>query len=150
LVERRIRNAQVAGSIPADGSMASMNKNSTIHTIKKIVMKNRSLMWMLSGIFIAALICSIWIGVLIHPSDITVYSRYSAFGQAHFYKEHWQYFFLFVAFFWIVAVLHSGMMIKFTVLSRKLTSKVIFWYTLAVFVVGLMYVLNVISLGQAA
>ena len=149
MVERRIRNAQVAGSIPADGSMASMNKNSTIHTIKSAI-KDRSLAWMLGGIVIAALICSIWVGVLIHPSDITVYSRYSAFGQAHFYKEHWQYFFLFVAFFWVVAVLHAGIMIKFAALNRKRTSGVVFWYTLAVFVVGLMYVLNVISLGQAA
>ena len=57
---------------------------------------------------------------------------------------------MFVAFFWVVAVLHAGIMIKFAALNRKRTSGVVFWYTLAVFVVGLMYVLNVISLGQAA
>ena len=149
MVERRIRNAQVAGSIPADGSIFDMSKES-INSILRSVKGNRSVLWMLGGVFAGALICGILISVSIQPSDVTVYTRYSAFGQIHFYKDHWQYFFTFVALNWLIAIIHGGLIIKFALLERMQTAKVLTGYTVVLLVILAAYALSVFSLGQAA
>lgn len=149
MVERRIRNAQVAGSIPADGSILIMT-NKSFKEITRAVLHDRSLMIRIIVLLAITILLSVWIGLSVKPSDVTVYTRYSAFGQVHFYKEHWQYFLLFVAYIWIVAGLHGGLMVKFSLLERPKTSKAILWYTIALLLLSLMYILNVIALGQAA
>lgn len=126
-----------------------MNKES-LRTIFRTVVENRSLLVQLIILAVTALVCSVWIAVAVEPSDVTVYARYSAFGQIHFYKEHWQYLLLFIAYIWVVSLLHAGGMIKFSQAGRPQTAKVILGYTIALLVISLVYVLNILSLGQAA
>ena len=62
------------------------------------ILKNRTLVLFLVAMLILDIVCSIAVSMQITPSEITVYSRYTAFGQVHFYKDHWQYLLLFLDF----------------------------------------------------
>ena len=54
------------------------------------VLKNRTLVLFLVAMLILDVVCSIAVSMQITLSEITVYSRYTAFGQVHFYKDHWE------------------------------------------------------------
>lgn len=95
-------------------------------------------------------IFSISIAINIHPSDVTVYSRYTAFGEAHFYKSHWQYLLGFVVFNLVVAIAHVALMVKLYAIERRQTALLIGWLGVVVLLVAFAYTMAVIGLGYAA
>ena len=114
------------------------------------VLKNRTLVLFLVAMLILDIVCSIAVSMQITPSEITVYSRYTAFGQVHFYKDHWQYFLLFSGFFTLVTIIHGALMIKFYLLERTTTAKAIGWCAFIIMLIAAMYAFGVLSLGRAA
>lgn len=86
----------------------------------------------------------------IHPSDVVVYTRYTSFGEVHFYKDHWQYLLNFIAFGLIVAVAHTSMMVKLHNMGRRQTGLMVGWFGFAVLLVSFAYTLAIIGLGHAA
>ncbi len=86
----------------------------------------------------------------IHQSDVTVYSRYTAFGVAHFYKSHWQYLISFVVFGLIVTLTHLGLMIKLHGIERRWVAIAIGWIGIAILALAFTYTFAVMTLGQAA
>lgn len=114
------------------------------------VLKNRTLVLFLVAMLILDIVCSIAVSMQITPSEITVYSRYTAFGQVHFYKDHWQYLLLFSGFFTLVAVIHGALMIKFYLLEKTTTAKAIGWCAFVIMLIAAMYAFGVLSLGRAA
>lgn len=118
-------------------------------TINRIV-SDRPLFWLSVSIVILSLVCSLIIGLNIHASDVTVYSRYTAFGEAHFYKSHWQYLLLFIVFNIIAAVGHIALIGKLSTIERRQTALLVGWVAVVVIIVATVYALSVIQLGQAA
>ena len=114
------------------------------------VLKNRTLVLFLVAMLILDIVCSIAVSMQITPSEITVYSRYTAFGQVHFYKDHWQYSLLFSGFFTLVTILHGALMIKFYLLEKTTTTKAIGWCAFVIMLIAAMYAFGVLSLGRAA
>ena len=53
------------------------------------VLSDRSFMTLAIALLLLGVLVAISVAISIHPSDVTVYSRYTAFGEAHFYKSHW-------------------------------------------------------------
>lgn len=114
------------------------------------VIADRRFLWVCISLLTVGIICSLIVGLNIHPSDVTVYSRYTAFGEAHFYKSHWQYLLLFVLFNIIVIVAHSAIMVKLYAIERRQTALLIGWIGIIILLVATVYALSVIQLGQAA
>ena len=114
------------------------------------ILKNRTLVLFLVAMLILDIVCSIAVSMQITPSEITVYSRYTAFGQVHFYKDHWQYLLLFAGFFTLVTIIHGALMIKFYLLEKTTTAKAIGWCTFVIMLIAAMYAFGVLSLGRAA
>lgn len=114
------------------------------------ILKNRTLVLFLVAMLILDIVCSIAVSMQITPSEITVYSRYTAFGQVHFYKYHWQYLLLFSGFFTLVTIIHGALMIKFYLLEKTTTAKAIGWCAFVIMLIAAMYAFGVLSLGRAA
>lgn len=101
-------------------------------------------------IVFVSVVCSIVLAFNIHASDVTVYSRYTAFGEAHFYKSHWQYLLLFILFNLVVAGGHISIMVKLLAVERRQTALLLGWMAVVVVVVATAYAMSVMRLGQAA
>ena len=114
------------------------------------VLKNRTLVLFLVAMLILDVVCSIAVSMQITLSEITVYSRYTAFGQVHFYKDHWQSLLLFSGFFTLVTIIHGALMIKFYLLEKTTTAKAIGWCAFVIMLIAAMYAFGVLSLGRAA
>lgn len=115
-----------------------------------LIAADRPLLSLLITVIFVGLICSLIVAFNIHPSDVTVYSRYTAFGEAHFYKSHWQYLLLFVVFNIMVASVHAWMMTKLHRIERRQTAVLFGWIGIVIIVAATVYALSVIQLGQAA
>jgi uncharacterized membrane protein YhaH (DUF805 family) len=90
------------------------------------------------------------IALNIRPSDITVYTRYTAFGEAHFYKDHWQYLINFAVFGLVVTFSHVALMVKLHDMGRRQTGVLVGWFGVTVLLVSFAYAMAIISLGHAA
>lgn len=108
--------------------------------------------FVLLGVFmlLLSLIYSIIVALNIHPSDVTVYSRYTAFGEAHFYKSHWQYLLGFALFGPLVAVAHVALMVKLYAIERRQTALLVGWLGVVLIVLAFVYATAVLGLGYAA
>lgn len=125
-----------------------MNKE-TIHLSIKRVFADRSFLFAMAALMSMGLVYLVVVGLNIHTSDVTVYTRYTAFGEAHFYKAHWQYLLGFVAFGVIATVLHLSLMIKFHNLDRRQSALLMGLFGILILLVAMMYALAVMQLGRA-
>ncbi|MEO5949187.1 MAG: hypothetical protein ABIP74_02185 [Candidatus Saccharimonas sp.] len=116
----------------------------------RIAIADRPFFWVCLTLLFIGLVACLVVGFNIHISDVTVYSRYTAFGEAHFYKSHWEYLLLFVFFNALVAVAHAAMMVKLHSIQRRQTGLLVGWMGIIILLVATVYALSVIQLGQAA
>lgn len=126
-----------------------MDKEPTKLSVKK-VLTDRPLLVLMSVIVLAGVLYCLIVGLSIRQSDVMVYTRYSAFGEAHFYKDHWQYMLTFVLFGVVVAVGHIVLMLKLFNINRRQTAMLVGWLGVGILIVALVYALAVMSLGRAA
>ena len=126
-----------------------MDKESMKLSIKR-VFTDRPFLMLMSMLTAMGLLYCLVVGLNIHRSDVTVYTRYSAFGDAHFYKDHWQYLLTFVLFGVIVTAAHLALMVKLHNIERRQTALLVGWLGISMLLLALMYALAVMSLGRAA
>jgi hypothetical protein len=125
-----------------------MTKEDVKLSVKR-VFTDRPFLFLIAGVVLSGIIYCITVGLNIHSSDVTVYSRYTAFGEAHFYKAQWQYLLSFVLFGIVVAVGHILLMIKFHNLDRRQTALLIGFAGITVLIIAGAYALAVTQLGRS-
>lgn len=126
-----------------------MNKEA-IKTSFKEVTKDRPYILLMVLIALVGFMYCLIVALNIHPSDVTVYIRYTAFGEAHFYKDHWQYLMSFVLFGIVVTLAHASIMVKLHDMGRRQTGILMGWFGVTVLLVAFAYTMAIISLGHAA
>ena len=126
-----------------------MDKELILTSLKRLA-ADRPLLLLLIALGLATVVYSLVIGLSIHASDVTVYTRYTAFGEAHFYKSHWQYLLTFVGFGGIVFLAHGALMTKLNNMGRRQTALIIGWTGIALLLIACAYATGVMSLGRAA
>lgn len=125
-----------------------IDKDAVQQAIKQ-VLSNRSLVLLIILMTVIGFIYSITVAINIHPSDVTVYTRYTAFGEAHFYKSHWQYLIAFVLFGPLVVITHAALMIKLFAIERRQTALLVGWVGIAILIVAFVYTMAIMGLGNA-
>ena len=116
-----------------------MNKEAITLSIKR-VFTDQPFMFLMAGVIVAGLTYVLAVAFNIHTRDVTVYSRYTAFGEAHFYKAYGV----------IVTAIHLSLMVKFHNLERRQTAIIIGWLGIAILAIGMAYALAVLQLGRSA
>ena len=129
--------------------MSMMIDKEAIQQAVKQVFGNRPLLLLIILMTIVGFIYSIAVAINIHPSDVTVYTRYTAFGEAHFYKNHWQYLLAFVLFGPLVVITHAALMVKLYAIERRQTALLVGWMGITILVVAFVYTVAIIGLGNA-
>lgn len=126
-----------------------MNKEA-IKTSFKEVAKDRPYILLIGLILLFGVAYCLIVALNIRPSDVTVYTRYTAFGEAHFYKDHWQYLINFAVFGLVVTLSHVALMVKLHDMGRRQTGVLVGWFGVTVLLVSFAYTMAIISLGHAA
>ena len=126
-----------------------MNRES-IKTLLKETLSDRPYAALVGLVGGTGILYGFIIALNVHSSDVMVYVRYTAFGEAHFYKDHWQYLMMFIVYGLIVAVIHMVLMVKLRDIGRRQTGLFIGWVGFAILLVAFTYAMAVIGLGHAA
>ena len=117
----------------------------------KRVFTDRPFLWVIAGVALAGIIYMMLVGFTIQPSDVTVYMRYTSFGDngfEGFFKSHWAYHFTFLIFGLVAAVTHIALMIKFHNLGRRQTALFVGWAGIFILIISAAYALAAMNLGR--
>lgn len=120
-----------------------MTKDSIKQSIKQVV-TDRPVLLLIIGLILAGLVYAMVIGFSIQPRDVQIYTRYTAFGEAHFYKNPWHYTLFFVLFGLIVSSAHATLMVKLYNLGRRQSAVLVGWLGILVLIVAATLVLSII------
>lgn len=122
-------------------------KKDFLRTPLRTIAADRPFFAALIGMFVAGIIYMLVMGFTLQVRDVQVYVRYTAFGEAHFYKSYWYYLLSFVLFGALVMVVHIGLMVKLYSLQRRQTALFVGAAAVLVLLVAASYGLAVMHLA---
>lgn len=122
-------------------------KKDFLRTPLRTIAADRPFFAALIGVFVAGVIYMLVMGFTLQVRDVQVYVRYTAFGEAHFYKSYWYYLLSFVLFGALVMVVHIGLMVKLYSLQRRQTALFVGAAAVLVLLVAASYGLAVMHLA---
>ena len=122
-------------------------KKDFLRTPLRTIAADRPFFAALIGVFVAGIIYMLVLGFTLQVRDVQVYVRYTAFGEAHFYKSYWYYLLSFVLFGALVMVVHIGLMVKLYSLQRRQTALFVGAAAVLVLLVAASYGLAVMHLA---
>ena len=65
-----------------------------------------------AALILIGIVYMVYMALVLEPSDLQVATRYTAFGDTHFYRNKWYYLLSFAAFGATVALLHIALAMK--------------------------------------
>ena len=122
-------------------------KKDFLRTPLRTIAADRPFFAALIGVLVAGIIYMLVMGFTLQVRDVQVYVRYTAFGEAHFYKSYWYYLLSFVLFGALVMVVHIGLMVKLYSLQRRQTALFVGAAAVLVLLVAASYGLAVMHLA---
>lgn len=122
-------------------------KEITKDSLKKLY-ADRYLLALVICMILLAISCVIIIGLNVHPRDLQLPSRYSAYGITHFYTSQWFYLLVFVIFGLISAAFHSAIAVKLLITKGHSLAIVYAWSGLGIIILGLITALSVLNVQK--
>lgn len=98
-------------------------------------------------VVVSLLLFSFYVLLSIDRVDIQVVTRYSAFGEAHFYKNTWWYLYGFVAFGVIAGLSHAAIMTKLRAHDRRDLGLMFGWLSLIIVLIAFAYAREVLRMA---
>lgn len=123
-----------------------MTKEAIKLSIKR-VFTDRTFLMLGAGLVASGFIYLLVTGLTLQARNVQVYSRYTSFGEAHFYKSPWQYLILFVVFGLLVTIIHLALMVKLHNLDRRGAAILVGLAGIGILFIGLMYSLFIMHLA---
>lgn len=78
----------------------------------------------------------IYVALALQPSDLQVATRYTAFGDTHFYRNKWYYLLSFVLFGVVIAAVHTVLAIKLYSRGQRQLAISLIALTVMIFIIG--------------
>jgi Mn2+/Fe2+ NRAMP family transporter len=123
-----------------------MTKEDIKLSIKR-VFTDRPFLVLIAALVMTGLVFCLVTGLGLQIRDVQVYSRYTSFGEAHFYKSPWQYLALFPVFGIIVTGLHVAIMVKLHNLERRQSAILVGFAGITLLFIALFYASFVMRLA---
>lgn len=122
-------------------------KKDSLRQLSKAIVADRPFLLAVVGVLFVGIVYLLVLGFNLQVRDVQVYVRYTAFGEAHFYKGQWYYLASFVLFGGIVLVTHLGLMIKLYSLRRRQTALFVGAAAVMVLLIAASYGLSIMHLA---
>ena len=122
----------------------------TINKSIKTVLSDRGISILLIINIIVFIAISIFLITSIKHSEAQVITRYTAYGGANFYRNHWYSLFGYIALAFMIVFGHSILSIKLVSLEKRSMAVFFLWLTLGILIVltALAYsIIKIASLG---
>lgn len=78
----------------------------------------------------------VYVALALEPSDLQVATRYTAFGDTHFYRDKWYYLLSFILFGIMLGGVHIALAIKLYGRERRQLAVGLLIFTIFLFIIG--------------
>lgn len=89
----------------------------------------------------------VYVAFSLSPSDLQLATRYTSYGETHFYREKWWYLLSFIGFGLLFMAAHVGMMAKLFTIGLKQLAYAFAWLSIVVLVLMFVYTYSVLSIA---
>lgn len=120
------------------------------HIIKSTIQQilaDRMMLMLCAGLIVGGTVYIIFLALNLSPSDLQLATRYTSFGETHFYREKWWYLLSFVGFGILFIVAHIGMLAKLYVIGMRQLAYAFAWLSLIVLVLMFVYTYAVLGIA---
>lgn len=121
-------------------------KSSTKQAINA-VFQDRPYTVLIGFVLALCVILIIWCFTSVQQSDIQVVTRYTAFGNVHFYKSIWWHLYGFAVFAALVGTLHAAVMIRLHSMDRRGLGIIFGWMTCVIVMIAAFYMSEILNLA---
>lgn len=123
-----------------------MMKSSTKQVLRAFL-ADRPYVLLAAAVIVTGLLFAIWCGLAVHPADIQVVTRYTAFGSIHFYKGPWWLIYNFALFALIAGIGHAAIMARLHTLGHRDLGIMFGWMTFVVLLIATFYMSEILNLA---
>lgn len=120
----------------------------TIKKSIKIVFSDRTVATLLIVNVVMAIVISIFLGSSIKHSEAQVITRYTAYGDANFYRSHWSSLFSYFALAFMIVFGHSALSVKLISLEKRSLAIFILWLTLGILAILAILAYSIIKIAS--
>ena len=109
--------------------------------------RDRTMVGLVAGVFLVSIVYNIYLLTSLEQSDLQVATRYTAFGDTHFYRSKWYYLLSFAAFSTTLSVLHVALAVKLYGMDRRQLAIAFLGLTFLMFIIGWIIMQSVLQIA---
>ena len=121
-------------------------KNLPLDSIKKFF-RDRTLVTLTIALLVLGIAYIVYVAVSLEPSDLQVATRYTAFGDTHFYRNKWYYLLSFVVFAAVLLGVHISLAIKLHSRQQRQLAVGLLAFTVPMFIIGWIITRSVLEIA---
>jgi hypothetical protein len=121
-------------------------KNLPVDLIKTFF-RDRTMVFLTMGAVLVCVVYGIYTALALEPSDLQVATRYTAFGDTHFYRTKWYYLLFFILFGIIVTMIHTAIAIKLYGRQQRQLAIALLSLTFLILVIGWILTRSVLEIA---
>lgn len=121
-------------------------KHIIINALKQ-VFADRKMLFFCMAIFVSGLVYIGYVALSLHTSDLQLATRYTSFGETHFYRNKWYYLLSFVMMGILYIIMHIGIIVKLYVSEMKPLATAFGWLSILIVVLLFSYTYHVLSIA---
>ena len=115
-------------------------------TLKQLA-ADRPLLLLCTGLFIGGIGYVLYVAFSLQASDLQLATRYTSYGETHFYREKWWYLLSFVGFGLLFLVAHISMMAKLVAIGLRSLAFSFGWLSALMLVFMFVYTYAVLGIA---
>jgi hypothetical protein len=108
----------------------------TLLTTIKHLLTDRFMTTLIVALLLTGVAYALYVGLTLQPSDLQVATRYTSFGNTHFYRNKWYYLISFAVFGLVVAGMHAAVAVKLYGRGQRQWAVFLTALTLLIFVIA--------------
>lgn len=102
---------------------------------------------LIAGLLVGGMAYVVYVAFSLSPSDLQLATRYTSFGETHFYREKWWYLLSFIGFGLLFIVAHIGILIKLSVIGMRHLAISFAWLSVLVLLLMFVYTYSVLNIA---
>jgi hypothetical protein len=111
------------------------------------ILADRTMLLLCMGLLLGGVAYIVYVAFSLTPSDLQLATRYTSFGETHFYREKWWYLLSFIGFGVLFVVAHIGMLAKLYVIGLRQLAYAFAWLSLLILVLMFVYTYAVLGIA---
>lgn len=116
----------------------------------KQLLADRAALFLVFAIILSTIVYTAYIAFSLKAGDLQLQTRFTSFGETHFYRTKWFYLLSFIGFGLLFALLNVGAIIKLQLNGMRSLAIAFGWFSIILLILAFVYTSNVLGIAYLA